>query len=396
MYLVPPQDAALLLQDRISPGLRRQLKQHNAIAGVGQFANHTCCDAHWNANLEVAAVDHHEETTLEPMGILRARIDIEPGTEILTRYWHTKKDAWHNIFVCQCCACTNHTKQAPDPLPTLDTTTLGDTLHISDHPLRAKEDSVADTCESKHDDSAANIPENPKSEIDDWNWDELEASPSKGVTISIQPQENTLPLVSKDGTHIGPTGEGNPNHEAGTPHTLSLPPSGSILEGIALTPQQSFPEMRPIMAGTPVTMYTGGHAQIWKVSQTWPDSGTSVTLKQENCVITVDKSWLTFDIEVGNLVLQRLGFFNDSILKCTTNSFEVWRNILDPNTVRGETLTVLLEWTIHGSPKNDTLGLPMTQSKTWLVDRSFWQSWEQNNEPLPVPWESKEWVCIDK
>ena len=76
-------------------------------------------------------------------------VDIEPGTDILTRYWHTKKDAWYNIFVYQCCACTNHTKQAPDPLPTVDTTTLGNTLHISDHPLRAREDPVADTCESK-------------------------------------------------------------------------------------------------------------------------------------------------------------------------------------------------------------------------------------------------------
>ena len=104
VYLVPPQDAALLLQDRISPRLRKQLKRHNATEGVGQFANHTCCDAHWNANLEVAAVDHHEETATEPMGILRARQDIEIGTEILTRYWHTKKDAWHNIFECQCCA----------------------------------------------------------------------------------------------------------------------------------------------------------------------------------------------------------------------------------------------------------------------------------------------------
>jgi len=189
VYLVPPQDAALLLQDRISPGLRRQLKQHNAIEGVGQFANHTCCDAHWNANLEVAAVDHHEETTSEPMGILRARNDIEPGTEILTRYWHTKKDAWHNIFVCQCCVCTNHTEQAPDPLPTVDTTALGDTLPISDHLLREIEDPVAETCESKQDDSAVNIPEYPDSEIDDWNWDELEASPFKGVTISIQPQK---------------------------------------------------------------------------------------------------------------------------------------------------------------------------------------------------------------
>ena len=82
VYLVPPQDAALLLQDRISPGLRKQLKQQNTTDGLGQFANHTCCDSHWNANLENAAVDHHEETTSEPMGILRAKKDIEPDTEI--------------------------------------------------------------------------------------------------------------------------------------------------------------------------------------------------------------------------------------------------------------------------------------------------------------------------
>jgi len=172
---------------------------------------------------------------------------------------------------------------------------------------------------------------------------------------------------------------------------------GSILERIALTPQQSFPEMGLITAGTPVTIYTGGHAQIWKVSHTRPDTGTCITLKHENCVTTVDKSWFTFDIDVGTLVLQRLGFFNDSILKCTTNSVETWRNILNPDKMMdGETLTVLLEWTIHGSPRNDTLGLPKAQSKTWLVDRSFWQSWEQNNEPQPVPWQRKEWVCIHR
>jgi len=48
-------------------------------------------------------------------------------------------------------------------------------------------------------------------------------------------------------------------------------------------------------------------------------------------------------------------------------------------------------------PNNDKLGLPEAQSKTWLVDRSFWQSWEQNNEPQPVPWvKCKEWVCIER
>ena len=115
VYLVPPQDAALLLQDRISPKLRKSLKQHNSVVGVGQLANHTCCDTHWNANLEVASIDQQEETDNEPMGILRAKHDIEQDTEILTRYWHNKKDAWQNIFVCECCACTNHTRQAPEP-----------------------------------------------------------------------------------------------------------------------------------------------------------------------------------------------------------------------------------------------------------------------------------------
>ena len=52
IYLVPPQDVALLLEDRISPKLRKSPKQHNAVEGVGQLANHTCCDVHWNANLE--------------------------------------------------------------------------------------------------------------------------------------------------------------------------------------------------------------------------------------------------------------------------------------------------------------------------------------------------------
>ena len=118
----------------------------------------------------------------------------------------------------------------------------------------------------------------------------------------------------------------------------------------------------------------------------------------ENSEMIVDMSWFMFDTKLGSLVLQRLGFFSDTALKRTTNSIEIWRNILNPDKMMdGETLTVLLEWTIHGSPSNDKLGLPEAQSKTWLVDRSFWQSWEQNNEPQPVPWvKCKEWVCIER
>jgi len=51
--------------------------------GLGQWANHTCCDVHWNANLKVAAIEHHEDINIVPMAILRARKDFEKDTEIL-------------------------------------------------------------------------------------------------------------------------------------------------------------------------------------------------------------------------------------------------------------------------------------------------------------------------
>jgi len=311
---------ALLLEDRISPTLRKQLKRHNAIEGVGQLANHTCCNAHWNANLEVAAIDHHEETAIEPMGILRARQDIEKDTEILTRYWYTKKDAWHNIFECQCCACTNHTGNIPVPLAIADTTSVEDKISTTDHFYRKRRD----LGELKHvpdqDNSAGSKQEYPGSEIDDWDWDELEASPSKGTTISIQPPIHLAPLRLNDGATRGPTYEEDPSHGADTLYNTSQTPLCSILETIASIPRQSFPETWHPTIGTPVTVYTGGDAQIWRFHHIQQGVGTSITIKHENSEMIVDVSWFVFDISIGSLVLQRLGFFSDTELKRTTNS----------------------------------------------------------------------------
>ena len=54
--------------------------------------------------------------------------------------------------------------------------------------------------------------------------------------------------------------------------------------------------------------------------------------------------WFTFDTNLGSLVLQRLVFFSYMALKRTTNSMEIWRNILNPeNMMDGEALMVLLE-----------------------------------------------------
>ena len=213
----------------------------------------------------------------------------------------------------------------------------------------------------------------PESEIDDWDWDELEASPFKGTTNPTQPLTTLPPLMINEGTTRDPGHKGYPDHETDTLHTTSQLPLNSILEKIASVPSQSFPDTWQPTIGAPVTVYTGGDAQKWRVSHIRQGIGTSMI---------VDKSWFRFDTNMGSLVLQRLGFFSDIALKRTTSSIEIWRNILDPDKMMdGETSTVLLEWTIHGNPSNDELGLPKAQNKTWLVDRSFWQSWEQNNEP---------------
>jgi len=170
----------------------------------------------------------------------------------------------------------------------------------------------------------------------------------------------------------------------------------TMLEKMALVPIQSFPETWKPKIGAPVIVYTGGAAQQWSVNHIKKGIGTAITMGFEDSEMIVDKSWFTFDTNLGSLVLQRLGFFSDMVLKRTTNSIEIWRNILNPEKMMdGEALMVLLEWTIHGSSGNDKLGLPEAQSKTWLVDRSFWQSWEQKNEPRHVPpGKCSNWVCV--
>jgi len=82
-----------------------------------------------------------------------------------------------------------------------------------------------------------------------------------------------------------------------------------------------------------------------------------------------------FDWTSDCLILQRLGFCGDMALKRTTNSIQVWRDILNPEKMmNGEALMNLFEWTIYRFSGEKKLGLPASQSNTWLADRSFWQS----------------------
>jgi len=101
------------------------------------------------------------------------------------------------------------------------------------------------------------------------------------------------------------------------------------------------------------------------------------------------------DANSGCLFLQRLGFFRDMALKRTKNLYEACRDILNPEKMmNGEALMVLLEWTIYGFCGEKKIGLPASQSKTWLADRSFWQSWVKENEPKHIPPKCNKWVCM--
>jgi len=196
VFLVPPQDAALLLKDLISPNLQIHLRAHNETEGLGQLANHTCCDIYWNANLEVAAIEHHEETETVPMAFLRARRDIEKDSEILTRYWHKDKDAWQNIFVCECCACTNHTGFTTNPTAvTAETTTIEDLVSTAEYAPNQRQDIENPKHDPIHTHSTISKQDYPDSEMDDWDWDELEASPPKGTTTTTpQPAAQPPPM----------------------------------------------------------------------------------------------------------------------------------------------------------------------------------------------------------
>ena len=112
-----------------------------------------------------------------------------------------------------------------------------------------------------------------------------------------------------------------------------------MLEKLAAAPKQSFPETRTPRVGALVIVKTGGVAQQWRVSNIKIATGTLVTIKFENSEMIVDESWFMFDANSGSLFLQRLGFFGDMALKRTTNSYKIWRDILNPEKIMdGEAL----------------------------------------------------------
>jgi len=169
---------------------------------------------YWNANLEVAAIEQHGDSNIVPMAILRARKDIEKDTEILTRYWHKEKDAWQNLCECQCCACTNHTGTTiTTPTETANTTTTNGPGPVFGYTPRATQDSeIAPTFHQggSHECSARAKEDHPESEMNDYEWDDLEHGTHNVATnltvrtrqTSETPRSNKDPLLTSQLHHI--------------------------------------------------------------------------------------------------------------------------------------------------------------------------------------------------
>ena len=156
----------------------------------------------------------------------------------------------------------------PDPLASADTTAVVNTVSTTGHLPRKKQDLVMMHHEPNEDNLAGNKQEYPESEIDDWDWDELEASPSKETATSTQPPTKLPPLMIDEGAKRGPGHKDFPDHETDTLITTSQLPLHSMLEKIASVPSQSFPETWQPTIGTPVTVYTGGDLSRakWRIS----------------------------------------------------------------------------------------------------------------------------------
>jgi len=131
--------------------------------------------------------------------------------------------------------------------------------------------------EPNQDNLAGNKQEYPDSEIDAWDWDELEASPPKGTTHPTQSPTTSPPVWYNEGTTRSPGHNGFPDHETDIPHNTSPLPLNSMTKRMASVSNQSFPDTWQPTIGAPVKVYTGGDAQKWRVSHIKQGFEASIT-----------------------------------------------------------------------------------------------------------------------
>ena len=118
-WLIPEEDFALLNQviarEKTIGGIEHAeltavMAEGNASAGLGQYAQHTCCPVHVNAHLfpiSMLGDDVGYEELWELRGVaLRAQRLIKKGEEILIHYVGSGRSFnFSEVFKCTCCVC---------------------------------------------------------------------------------------------------------------------------------------------------------------------------------------------------------------------------------------------------------------------------------------------------
>jgi hypothetical protein len=103
VWVVPPPDITLILQQAPSDTLKKALKQRGP-EGVGHFIDHSCCPQHTNAELVVRWTS---ETRDMATVVVVAKKPILPGEWVWVKY--APEDgtlaAWEKRFSCTCCRC---------------------------------------------------------------------------------------------------------------------------------------------------------------------------------------------------------------------------------------------------------------------------------------------------
>jgi len=103
VWVVPPPDVTLILQQAPSDALKKALKQRGP-EGVGHFIDHSCCPQHINAELAVRWASDRRDLAIV---VVIAKKPILPGEWVWVNY--APEDgtlaAWKKRFSCTCCRC---------------------------------------------------------------------------------------------------------------------------------------------------------------------------------------------------------------------------------------------------------------------------------------------------
>jgi hypothetical protein len=117
-YWIPPNDKPLINRSSTSTQLKQLLTTTPPAAGLGQYANHSCCGKCINAEIAPMVILREDKTGKEWRDLqgvaLRATKDIHTEEEIFISYGEIA--TWKKVFTCTCCKCSGRCDPQPPPI----------------------------------------------------------------------------------------------------------------------------------------------------------------------------------------------------------------------------------------------------------------------------------------